>query len=49
MKFLFFLLIIVILAYLYQSTREHFFTGYYPQLYSSNEVPCDYLAYIKPA
>ena len=49
MKVFVILCIVVILVCLYQSTREPFFTGYYPSLYMSNEVPCDYLAYTNPA
>lgn len=34
------LCIFVILASLYHSSRESFFTGNYPQLYNSKEMPC---------
>ena len=48
MRIFIFFGIIIILACLYQSTRETFFTSY-PHLYASREMPCDYLAYINPA
>ena len=49
MKIFVILSILVILACLYQSTIETFLTSYDPPLYTSNQMPCDYLAYTKPA
>ena len=49
MKIFVILCILVILACLYQSTMETFLTSYEPPLYSSNQMPCDYLAYTNPA
>ncbi len=49
MKIFIILCILVIIASLYQSTLEPFYTGNYPSLYASNEMPCDYLAYTNPA
>ena len=49
MKIFVILCILIILACLYQSSLESFLTSYEPALYSSNQMPCDYLAYTKPA
>ena len=48
MKIIIILCTIVILACLYQSSIEPY-TGNFPQLYASREMPCNYRAYTNPA